>query len=148
MKYYLAENIDEKDWINLLDFAFQEADSVEFNLLYQDEYLEKVLDSFSQCIVFKQPKRKSKIYSSGSVLRLEMTNKVRTFIEAKSFSDWMNSPLEDISFLQDGNEFLATITHEGYVIAQLTEDKREALKKEGINFQYEWNNIAQNKNAT
>ena len=140
MKYYLAEKIDKQGWRNLLDFAFQKADRVEFNILYQDKSLEELLDDFSKFIVFKQSKRKDKLYSSGSVVRLKMTDEVKSFIESKSFSDWVNSPLEDISFLYNGFEFLATITHEGYIIAKLTEDKREAFKKEEIYFQHEWSN--------
>lgn len=131
------KNEDYDKWSYLLDYAFDKADQVEFNILYPDSDLTKLLADLSTDFIGRG-KRTDKIYRSGQFIRYHLTDRTKNFIKSKKYSDWRSYLFEDISFLKNGKEFFATITHENYVILQLTEEQRSILNKKGFNFQYDW----------
>ena len=67
-----------------------------------------------------------------------MTDKLKGFIKSKKYYEWYNFFLEDVSFIKDNVEFMATITHENYVILQMTEIQRNNLNINGYNFWSDW----------
>ena len=140
-KFYLDDKTmkesDQKKWSYLLDYAFGKADMVEFNILYTDTALKKILTDFADDLIDKG-KRRNKIYASGHYVRFRLTDKIKDFIKSKEYRDWYNSNLEDISFLLENHEFFATITHEDYVIIQMTDKHREIFNKRGFSFLDIW----------
>ncbi len=140
LKYYCDESLKDDEsvkWTYLLDYAFGNADEVEFNILDSDDELEKITSDFSDYITNKG-KRKNKIYASGQFIRFKLTEKVKEFIKDKSYADWAGKNLEDISFLKNGKEFFATISHENYVILQMTEQQKTDLNNKGFNFEWDF----------
>jgi hypothetical protein len=140
-KYYIDSqfrNYPENFWKDILDIAFTKADSVEFNqLFFKGKYPYELDDLQSSLIdVLEKPKR---LYPGRKVFRYRITKKILGFINSKGYKDWENYFFEDISFRSNGEEFLATITHENYVIMLLTEDERSKLNSRGYNFDIEWN---------
>jgi hypothetical protein len=139
-KYYLDNTLQKTDqdkWLELLDYAFGIAEQVEFNILNRPFGKPDIPADLSIDLV-DQGKRKDKIYHSGKFIRFQLTKSIKEFIISKSYSDWYNFYIEDISFLKDGIEFFATITHENYVIVQLSESYRNDLNKKGFHFDSEW----------
>ena len=140
IKYYCDTSYDKNSnsqWEYLLEYAFRRADQVEFNILRSDSRLKMILLDFADDIVDKEC-RKDKIYKTGKFIRFNLSENVKEFIRSKSYNDWLNYAIEDISFLKEGNEFLATITHENYIIVQLEESERVDLNMIGFNFNSEW----------
>jgi hypothetical protein len=140
LRYYCDDTFNSDDnekWDFLLDYAFERADFVEFNIFYSNQELTPEIDALDSDLVGKG-RRKNKKYVSGDYLRCRMSDKLKRFIKSKKYKDWNNYNLEDISFLKDDNEFLATITHENYIIIQTTEKQREVLNENGFNFLCDW----------
>ena len=138
-KYYLDESLKDLDyekWKYLLDFAFERADQIEFNILISNKDLDELLTELSDDFV-EMGNRKNKIYSNGQFIRYRLSDKMKHFIKSKNYRDWYNFVFEDISFLKDGLEFFATITHENYVILQLTPEQKDNFNKKGFDFRYE-----------
>ena len=149
LKYYCDDTFkrdDDEKWNYLLDYAFKIADEVEFNILYSDHELTPEIEALSEDLIEKQ-KRKNKIYPSGYSLRYRLTDKLKEFIKSKRYSDWEGYNLEDASFLKNGTEFLATVTHENQVILQCSEGQRNTLKEKGFNFWCDWGNDPAKENA-
>lgn len=116
-KYYLDENFDPENnssWTSLLDKFLSVGDAVEFNVLYKNEVLNEILDKYSTELI-ETGRRRNKIYPSGTFVRFTLSQSIRYFIFSKSYHSWRNFCLEDISILKDGQEILATITHENYI---------------------------------
>jgi hypothetical protein len=139
-KYYLdytLQKTDQDKWLELLDYAFVMAEQVEFNILDRTFGKPDIPADLSIDLI-DQGKRKDKIYYSGNFIRFQITKNLKEFITSKLYSDWYNFYIEDISFLKNGIEFFATITHENYVIVQLSESYRDDLNKKGFHFDSEW----------
>ena len=139
-KYYCDESItnnDQDKWLILLEYAYNIADQVEFNILFSDAGLDELLTELSQDLAQKG-KRKDKIYRSGEFVRYRLSDRLKGFIQSKKYSDWHSFYFEDISFLKDGEEFFATITHENFVIIRLTENERINFNKRGFHFDGDW----------
>lgn len=140
LKYYCDDTFYSEDndkWSFLLDYAFERADAVEFNVLYLKKKFPQEIDSLS-CDIIGEGRRKDKIYVSGDYIRYRLSEELKRFIKSKEYKDWKNFDLEDISFLKYDEEFLATITHENYIIIQATEEHRDILNKKGFNFWCQW----------
>ena len=58
-----------------------------------------------------------------------------------------DTQLEDISFLRQNSEFLGTISHENYIVLQMTEDERQSWNKKGFNFEFDWGVDAREENV-
>jgi len=82
--------------------------------------------------------RKDKVYPSGEYIRYRLSKEVIDFVRSKELSHWRNYPLEDISFLKDGVEILATISHEDYVILLMSVEEKETRNRQGFHFDSEW----------
>ena len=139
LKFYCYDSFqkdDEAKWQYLLDYAFQKADEIKFNILYSDQQLAPEIENLADNIVEKG-KRSNKI-NSGNYLKFKLTDQVKNFIKSKKYADWLNFNLEDISFLSNEKEFFVTITHENYIILELTEKQRKELRNKGFDFWCEW----------
>lgn len=140
-KFYLDESLKptDKDKIDdLLKYAFDLADEIEFNILYSDEKkLEKTIEIIKDDLVGRG-KRIDKIYNSSEYIRFKLTDKTKDFIKKQGIQGWRNSQLEDISFLRQGIEFLGTVSHENYIILQMTEDERQSWNEKGFKFEINW----------
>jgi hypothetical protein len=122
-QYYLDRSFKgdvENKWNYLLDLAFQKADQVEFNVLFPRE-LSHAIEPVKHYQIKSLPTQ-NKIYKSGKTIRFNLTEDVKRFIASKPYFDWRNFVIEDISFLKQNVEFLATITHENYIIIKLNRD--------------------------
>ncbi len=132
--FALSESIaDNQKWIKLLSTYLEQADFVEFNTLYDSTNLNPELEALKPDLV-EQGRRSDKIYSSGIFRRYKLSSRVKDFILSKPYKDWNNYQFEDLSLLKDGTEILATITHENYVFAQMFEQERVELNKQGFEF--------------
>lgn len=139
IKFYCDDSLQEEDeskWQYLLEYAFGKADEVEFNKLFSDHKLIPELVDLADYLI-EEGERSNKIYP-GYCLKFKLSNKVKHFIKSKKYTEWFNFNLEDISFLENGYEFFATITHENYIILELTEKQREEFKEKGFDFWWEW----------
>jgi hypothetical protein len=132
--FALSESIvtDER-WFELLNTYLEKADFAEFNLLYDSLELIQEIEVIEPDLI-EESERKNKIYSSGTSRRYRLTERVKKFILSKSYKDWSNYQLEDLSLIKDNVEILATITHENYVFAQMNEEERERLNEQGYDF--------------
>ncbi|WP_299708706.1 hypothetical protein [uncultured Pontibacter sp.] len=132
--FALSESIAENEkWIALLTHYLEQADSVEFNTLYNPTKLNQELESLKSDLI-EEGERRDKIYPNGMFRRYRLSEKVREFILSKPYKDWRNYQFEDLSLMRDGAEILATITHENYVFAQMTEEERKQFNEQGYEF--------------
>ena len=139
-KYYLDNTFkpdDQVKWLKLIDFSLKFVDEIEFNILRKSIEFYDFQDTFRNEIV-GQGRRKDKIYHHKEYIRLKITNDLVDYIKEKPYSSWHKNFLEDISFLKNGLEFFATISHENYVIVRLSETDRDDFNKQGFNFEIEW----------
>ena len=138
-KYYIDTtlNRDEHDkWIQLIDLYIEDAEEIEFNILFKSSDYHDFFNEFKDDLI-SIGKRKDKIYHSGQYIRFKKSLKLVQYIKAKPYSDWKNNFLEDISFLKNGIEFFATISHEYYIIIKLDESERFELNSKGYSFDTE-----------
>ena len=87
-RYYCHDSLkdeEEEKWQYLLDYAFDKADFVEFNLLYLNQQITPEIEALSKDLVEKS-KRKRKIYSNGNYyVRYILSDKMKEFIKFISF---------------------------------------------------------------
>lgn len=156
-KFYCDESLkaDDKDKTDeLLSYAFGLADHVEFNILYKDEKeLETKIKSIKDDLI-DRGKRLDKIYNGTDYIRFRLTGKVKDFVRQRGIIGLRNTQLEDISFLRQNFEFLrqnfeflGTISHENYIVLQMTEDERQSWNKRGFNFEFDWGVDAREEKA-
>lgn len=140
-KFYCDESLkatDKEKTEALLNYAFGLADHVEFNILYRDDRdLERTINPVKDDLV-ERGKRFDKIYNGTEYIRFKLTDKVKDFVKKRGIGGWRNTQLEDISFLRQGLEFLGTVSHENYIILQMTEDERRTWNEKGFNFEFYW----------
>lgn len=145
-KYYADRTLKKTDqlkWIFLIDFAIETAEEIEFNIFRKSNEYYALIDNFEKDILV-QGIRKDKIYHSGEFIRLKRSEGLINYIKTKPYSRWYSNDLQDISFLKNGVEFFATITHENHVILKMSESKRAELNKMGFDFEYAWPIPAEN----
>jgi hypothetical protein len=132
--FALSESIAENEkWIALLIPYLEQADSVEFNILYDPTNLNQEIESLKPDLI-EEGERTDKIYPSGNFRRYRLSERVRKFILSKPYKDWSNYQFEDLSLMKDGAEILATITHVNYVFAQMNEEERNEFNEQGYEF--------------
>ena len=139
MRYYCDNTINSNEkWQYLLSLVVTECDHVAFNVLQKnfESVLEKDLINEAETLNYK---KNEKIYSSGKQLLFPLNEKVLKFINSKEYNEWKNFCIEDPSFMKDGKEILATITHENYIIMLLSEKQRVMLNSKGFEFKIKWN---------
>jgi hypothetical protein len=129
----LKKDYDDK-WEYLLSIAFIDAEEVAFNITFQKIELSNRIKDLFPDLVFRG-KDVNRFYGTGKTLRFKLTDRLKRFIKSKSYNDWYNFELEDISFYKDGKEFFCTITHEDYVILQMDENLRNDLNNKGFSFE-------------
>ncbi len=133
-RFALSESIaDNQQWLTLLNIYLEQADFVEFNVLYDPSNPEPELEALEPDLV-EAGIRSDKFYASGDFRRYRLSPRVKDFILSKSYNAWQNYQLEDLSLLKDGMEILATITHENYIFARISEQERTALNRQGLEF--------------
>jgi len=138
LNYYCDKSLQDNDdskWKLLLQIVISEANFVEFNIFRQEYVNIPEITKISNNVI-ESYKRKKKIYRHGEIIRYKLNDEVIEFISNKSFAEWRNYYFEDISFLKDDLEILATITHENYVIVLLNENQLSDLNAKGYNFEF------------
>lgn len=136
-KYYIDNSIDQQKWEAIVAEALSMADAVEFNYLYKKKKVPPEVAILKDEVI-ADGVRKDKVYPAGEFIRYRLGKEVIDFVRSKELSHWQNFPLEDISFLKDGIEFLATVSHEGYVVLLMTEEEKETRNSQGFHFDFEW----------
>jgi hypothetical protein len=140
IKYYCDNSFhkyEKNKWEYLLDYIFNQADQVEFNILRHNEPVPTEISAISDDLIGFD-KRKNKIYYRRTSVKYSLTNQVKAFIKSKQYQEWHNYYYEDMSFLLHSQEILATITHEDYVIMMLTKEQKIELTNLGYDFWCEW----------
>lgn len=132
--FALSESIaDNQQWLILLSIYLEQADFAEFNVLYSPTNLNPELEALEPDLV-EAGKRSDKFYASGDFRRYRLSPRVKEFILSKPYNAWRNYQFEDLSLLKDGTEILATITHENYIFACMSEQERADLNVQGFEF--------------
>ncbi|PAP74789.1 hypothetical protein B1759_16550 [Rubrivirga sp. SAORIC476] len=134
---WVAEGfLNEPDrWQHVVEWALPLADAVEFNVLFEGEEAERMVEGIDAA---PQPLPTAKrMYAHSQRLRFALTDDLRRRLLFEPFIGWYNGPLEDPSLWAGDRPVMETITHEGYVYARLSETERQAMLEAGIDFQYE-----------
>src|SRR5690606_39204492 len=93
--FALSESVAENEkWIVLLTYYLVQADSVEFNTLYDQNNLNQELKSLEPDLI-EEGERTDKIYPSGIFRRYRLSERVKEFIISKPYKDWKNYQFED-----------------------------------------------------
>ncbi|PTX22267.1 hypothetical protein C8N40_10189 [Pontibacter mucosus] len=133
-RFALSESIaDNQKWLILLNIYLEQADFAEFNVLYDPSNLLPELEALEQDLV-EAGKRNDKFYASGTSRKYRLSSRVKDLILSKPYNAWRNYQFEDLSLLKDGMEILATITHENYIFARMSEQERAELNGQGFEF--------------
>jgi len=140
IRYYCDNSFHKYDqwkWEYLLDYVFEKADQVEFNILRKNDPVPFEISAISDDLIGFE-KRKNKMFYRGMSAKYSLTIQVKAFIKSKQYKEWFRYYYEDISFLLHNQEILATITHEDHVIMLLTETQKNELTNLGYDFWCEW----------
>jgi len=122
-------------WRHVVEWALPLADAVEFNVLFEGDEADRLVESFDAA---PQPLPMAKrMYAHSQRLRFALTDDLRRRLLSEPFIGWYNEPLEDPSLWAGDRPVVETITHEGYVYARLSDAERQAMLEAGIDFQYE-----------
>lgn len=119
-------------WLSLLDLILPDADKIAFNIFYPKKQLTSFINNWQEEFI-ERARGKTKIYSSGEYIIFKLSDKLREFVLSKKINDWNNYGLEDISFIKNDNEILATITHESYIYLLTSEVQSAKLNSMGFN---------------
>ncbi len=114
-------------WKDILNYAMNNSDYVSFNILFEDERLKKMITDFNGII-----KTVDKEYQSGKSVFFPISEKISAFLIKKEFNDWINFCVEDPSFWKDDREFVATISHEGYIMFNIEEKEKKYFADIGL----------------
>lgn len=137
-KYFLfepEENID-KHWDLLINLVINQAEFIEFNILWHDWMLQKefiILRKFK----IKEYEKRKKIFSSNKSVRYKNTPEIKEWILSKSFSYWKNHYVEDPSFIRKDIEFLACRSNKDRIAILISEQEREYLISQGLDIWFE-----------
>jgi hypothetical protein len=128
------KNDDDIKWQYLLSFAFDLAEEVSFNILSRKKELPQEIKDLYPDLILRETNFK-KLYPTKNSISFNLTERLKTFILSKSYSDWNNYYLEDISFYKNNQEFFATITHENYIVIIVDENQIKDLNTKGFRFE-------------
>ena len=110
---HLPYSKQEEIWSCILEICISISDKARFNILYfpENEEYYRVLKNIESYYLYSK-----KLYKGTRSIEFNINDLSINFIKSLNFNNLKNNFLEDISFLKDDEEFLATITHEGYII--------------------------------
>lgn len=117
MNYCIKLNPENENMIwNFL--STKPIEFIYFNTLFQDENTFTKLTHLDSDLQFLH--EKNKFYPSGKSIKLNYNTKVRKFLKTNGLSSFLNSPIEDPSFVsKNGVEILAMISHENLAFLNL-----------------------------
>lgn len=120
-----------RKWSLVLDFAFSKADSVAFNVLFEDEVFGMITRRFGNDLVGVFDEQ-HKFYQSGRVVKFRLSDEVKQWTYSKKFDEWTNTAFEDVSFWDGTSEIVATISHETMVVLRLSNEERMSFMMKGF----------------
>lgn len=131
-KYYIYQLGKNKDsqWDFIKKSALKIADSMTFNPLWPNWYLQDELNPFRQNIF--EPQEFNRILQGNKAVNLKLSNDLSDFVTSKNFDFWKNYYLEDPSFAKGKTEFIAVRSRKEQVIMLLSEKEREVLISKGF----------------
>ena len=121
-------------WLIILDYIFPKSDEIEFNIFQVKKQLDSFINTWQDEFIEKG-RRSNKIYPSGEYIRFKLTERFKEFIKSIKIREWSNYGLEDISFLKNGIEILAIITHENFIYLLMTDLQADILNNQDFNFE-------------
>lgn len=131
-KYYIYQLGKEKQsqWEFLVFSALKIADSMTFNPIWPNWYLQDELNQFrDQTFEMKDFNR---IFQQNKYINMKMSQNLKNFVAEKDFDFWKNYYLEDPTFVKGKTEFIATKSRKEQVFMLLSEKERELLIKRGF----------------
>lgn len=137
-KYFLFEpenNIDEY-WRILLNMVIDQADYIEFNVLWNDWMMQKEFIQLRKFKVKEFEKRK-KLFMSNKSVRYKNTPEIKEYLLSKKFSDWRHHYLEDPSLIRKEVEFLSCRSNKGRIVLFISEEERKYLISQGLDIWFE-----------
>jgi hypothetical protein len=137
-KYFLfepEENID-RHWGLLINLVINQAEFVEFNILWHDWMMQKEFILLRKYKVKEYEKRK-KIFGSNKSVRYKNTSEIKEWVLSKNFSYWRNHFVEDPSFIRKDIEFLACRSNKDRIAILISEQEREYLISQGLDIWFE-----------
>jgi hypothetical protein len=137
-KYFLFEpenNIDEY-WRILLDMVIDQADYIEFNVLWNDWMMQKEFIQLRKFKVKEYEKRK-KLFISNKSVRYKNSPEMKEYLLNKKFSDWRHHYLEDPSLIRKEIEFLSCRSNKGRIVLFISEEERKYLISKGLDIWFE-----------
>lgn len=137
-KYFLfepEENID-KHWDILINLIINQAEFIEFNILWNDWLFQKEFILLRKFKVGEYEKKK-KIFQSNKSVRYKNTEEIKKWVLSKKFSDWKDHYIEDPSFIRKDIEFLASRSNKNRIALLLSEPEREYLISQGLDIWFE-----------
>jgi hypothetical protein len=135
-KYFLINNLKFNGkfndiWLNILDLILPKAEFIEFNIYDSKKQLDAFINDWQEEFI-EIGRKRNKTYSSGNFIRFKLSERLKEFVASKKIKEWRIYGLEDISFLQNDIEILATITHENYLYLFLTDEEKNLFNKLGL----------------
>jgi hypothetical protein len=131
-KYYIYQLGAQKEeqWQFLLSTALKIADSMTFNPIWPNWYLQDELNPFREQTFEK--KDFNRILQQNKYINLKLDKKLKDFVASKPFDFWKNYYLEDPTFVKGKTEFIASKSRKEQVFMLLSEKERELLIKRGF----------------
>ncbi len=137
-KYYLFEpknNIDDY-WQILLNLVIDQADFIEFNILWNDWMLQKEFINLRKHKE-KEYENRKKLFLSNKQVRYKNCPEIKEYLLSKNFSDWQHHYLEDPSLIRKDLEFLACRSNKGRIVLLISEQERQYLISKGLDIWFE-----------
>lgn len=137
-KYFLfePENNINKYWDLLINLVIDQAEYIEFNILWNDWMLQK---EFIKLRKYKEKEfeKRKKLFLSNKSVRYKNTPEFKEYFLSKKFTDWQHHYIEDPSFIRKGVEFLACRSNKGRIVLLISEEEREYLISQGLDIWFE-----------
>ncbi|WP_188816312.1 hypothetical protein [Hymenobacter cavernae] len=116
-------HLKQYKWSRILMYALDNSNEILFNILFEGKEFTDIINYLRESILGIY-NIAPKIYNSGKVIRLALNEDTKRFILDKKWAEWKGFPLEDVSFIKDDIELVATITHEDYILINLTDEEK------------------------
>lgn len=129
----LSSYKQEKSWSAILQRCISISDKICFNILYQSSDLFPVASRLKF-----QNYVGDKIYETGNSIICDVNQKTSEFAISLGFANKAHYFIEDVSLYINNIEFLATITHESYIICDSSIIEPAFFQKLGIVEFYEY----------
>ena len=132
--YFCDDNFSSqpRPWAALLAQVLPKANYLELNRFL---LLGPLPDLFREARV-ALPQQAKRVYKATH--RFWLTPTLRAYCLALPYSGWQNGDFEDPAFYQDDQLLVGTITHENYVVLQLSETEKALLNEQGYDFRSQW----------